>query len=239
MRNTFFALTVALLAACGSIAQADIINELQPNPAGTDPATQSIELKGIAGESFIFNLVSLESDAGGTAGMIDRASEVSGTYDSNGLAVVTINDLENPSFTLLLVQGLSGVVGDDLDTDDDGILDLTPWASFYDAVGIPDTDDDTLYGASLGGVDLAYIGTEPDLTFRDGTTDAWYSVAGGTTIFDADGNELDPNTFDSNPLSPTFGAINPSIAAVPEPGSAAVLGVLALGTLVVRRRRQS
>jgi hypothetical protein len=35
--------------------------------------------------------------------------------------------LESPTFTVLLVTGFSGSVGQDLDGGNDGVLDLTPW----------------------------------------------------------------------------------------------------------------
>jgi hypothetical protein len=37
------------------------------------------------------------------------------------------NDLENGTITLLLVRNFRGAVGVDLDTNNDGALDATPW----------------------------------------------------------------------------------------------------------------
>ena len=41
----------------------------------------------------------------------------------------------NDGFTLLLVKGFTGVLRQDLDTNDDGILDATPWSEIVDSIG--------------------------------------------------------------------------------------------------------
>jgi len=43
-------------------------------------------------------------------------------------------------FTLLLVQNFTGTIGQDLDTNNDGVLDATPWASVKDSVGFDQTN---------------------------------------------------------------------------------------------------
>ncbi|NJL48096.1 MAG: hypothetical protein HC929_12195 [Leptolyngbyaceae cyanobacterium SM2_5_2] len=69
-----------------------LISEFQPNPAGNDPATSTFELSGTPGETFNGWIVSLESD--GASGIVDQASAVSGTFDTSGLLVVDVPDLE-------------------------------------------------------------------------------------------------------------------------------------------------
>ncbi len=44
------------------------------------------------------------------------------------------DSLGNHSQTILLVTGFSGSEGDDLDIDDDGVLDVTPWTAIDDGV---------------------------------------------------------------------------------------------------------
>lgn len=192
---------------------ATLISEFQPNPDGTDPATVAVELSGQPGASFDLWLVAVESDVSSAVGTIDRAMNVTGTFDANGLATVMVDDLENPSFTYILADGFTGAVGDDIDLDDDGVADdLSMFGTILDALGVPDADGEALYGAQLGGVDLANIGTEPRLVFRDGSRGDWYAVEGnGTTIYDADANVVDAAEFDVDPSAgtDTFGALNP------------------------------
>lgn len=132
-----------------------LINEFQPNPDGSDPSTVTIELKGAAGASFSGWIVSVESDPGGSnPGDINNFEAVSGTFDSNGLLTVTIDDLENPSFTVVLTDSFTGDANTDIDTDDDGVVDdASTFGTIYDAIGIADTsgDEATLYGTDLGG----------------------------------------------------------------------------------------
>ncbi len=105
-------------------ASADLISEFYGNQPGTDPSTQDIELFGTANAAFNLWLVSIETDESTFQGIVDRASNVMGSYDTNGLAVVNVPDLENPSFTLVLASGFTGVVGTtDIDTNNDGTAD--------------------------------------------------------------------------------------------------------------------
>ncbi|MEL6209325.1 MAG: hypothetical protein AAFR44_03950, partial [Pseudomonadota bacterium] len=158
--------TAAIAVALTPAALAVSINEIQPNPNGQDASTQQIELLGTAGASFSGVLLSIESD--GPNGTVDRLSTINGTFDANGLLVVDINDLENPSNTLILLDSFSGSLGDDLDVDGDGMLDASALSAFgtvYDAVGIADSpaDESSLYASQVGGTNLAYSGDEPQL----------------------------------------------------------------------------
>ncbi len=121
-------------------------------------------------------------------------------------------DVENDSITFALVRGFTGLPDLDLDTDNDGTLDVLPWTEVLDAVGFnesgfADGGDGTLinnsYGVQLGGIDfngnptdgtqaVAGFGDEPDgyILLDDG--------AGGyiQAVFDADeSNEADPELF--------------------------------------------
>lgn len=203
-----------------------LINEFQPNAAGTDPDPMSFEIKGPAGVPFNLWIVSIEND--GYNGMVDSAANVTGTFDSNGLAVVSIPDLENPSFTVVLTDSFTGAVGStDIDPGNNGVLDTSSFGVIYDALGVSDStsDDAVLYGAALGGENVYFNGQyEPLLVFRDGTTDVWFNTVtvdfGQPTehvgVFDASGSgiELNGSDFDNDPTVSdtfnTFGAINPS-----------------------------
>ena len=212
--------TAAIAVALTPAALAVSINEIQPNPNGQDASTQQIELLGTAGASFSGVLLSIESD--GPNGTVDRLSTINGTFDANGLLVVDINDLENPSNTLILLDSFSGSLGDDLDVDGDGMLDAAALSSFgtvYDAVGIADSlsDEDSLYASQVGGTNLAFSGDEPQLIFRDSVSLTWYAIndPAGTEAIDMFGNAVDFSLFNMDPSMSTFGDINPTLVPVP------------------------
>jgi hypothetical protein len=195
------------------------INEFQPNAPGADPDPMQVELKGTPSAAFSGWILGIESDASSAQGMVDRFSSVSGTFDANGLLVVTIPDLENPSFTLVLVSSFTGDNNTDIDTDNDGVVDdISTFGTIYDAIGIPDTTGEAVYGAELGGADFAYTGDEPQLAFRDGTTGDWYAVndPSGTDAYDINGNAVAGSSFDTDPTgdgttaATSFGSVNPS-----------------------------
>ena len=243
MRNMFRLLaSVALMATLVGTANADVFSEFFPNPAGGDPDPIDIELSGTAGAGFDLWVISVESDATSPFGTVDRATNVTGTYDANGLAIVSVDDPENPSFTYILTDAFTGTVGTStIDGDSDGTVDDTSFfGSIMDAIGIPDTTGEVLYGTQLGGTDFAYTGDEPGIAFRDASTGAWYAINEPDTgeVFDINANNVLLNgSFDTTPtLSGTLGAINPTFTAVPEPGSALVLAGL-FGLVGLRRRK--
>ena len=219
MKKLYFLLfTLISFASFGQI-----INEFQPNAAGADPDPMPVELKGTVGASFSGFLVSIESD--GVNGTVDRSAAVSGTFDANGLLVVNIPDLENPSFTFVLCS-LDPVLATDLDADNDGAFDdVAVFGTVYDAIGIPDNDADAVvtagYATQLGGVSFAYTGDEPGLVFRDGTTDDWFALNepyDDTTVYDISANTVFAANFNAAPaLAGTFGAVNPIYTAPTEP----------------------
>ena len=71
--------------------------------------------------------------------------------------------------THLLVRGYHGVVGQDLDYDDDGYLDLEPWDEVLDALALlasdPDLAGDRAYSRRRIGPDHGFV---PTHVFRDG-----------------------------------------------------------------------
>lgn len=85
-----------------------------------------------------FSILQIEGDGTG-AGVIDSVHQV-GTTDSDGFWTTAFlnNVFENGSVTLLLVEGFTGSVAQDLDTDHDGILDATPWTRIVDDVAVSD-----------------------------------------------------------------------------------------------------
>ncbi|WP_367870216.1 hypothetical protein [Luteolibacter sp. Populi] len=65
-------------------------------------------------------------------------------------------DRTNNGFTLLLVKGFSGAALQDLDLNDDGILDATPWTEITDSVGYDGS------GGTYAPADLTQAGYLPD-----------------------------------------------------------------------------
>lgn len=115
-----------------------LINEFVANHTSSD-SNEFIELLGSASTDFsAYTLLVIEGDGTG-AGTIDRVLTV-GTTDANGYWTTGFlnNNIENGSNTILLVENFTGAVGNDLDTDNDGTLDVTPWDKVVDGVGIND-----------------------------------------------------------------------------------------------------
>lgn len=203
---------VALAGACSGLSAQTRISEFEPNPPGSDPANVSFELSGTPGEAFSGWVLSIESDFGSGAGTVDRAAAVSGTFDANGLLTVTIPDLENPSFTVVVVDAFTGSAGStDIDGDNDGTVDdVSTFGTILDAIGVPDTNGEPLYGAQLGGADFAYVGSEPLLVFRGASVGDWYAVGSDTLVYDINAASVPAGNFDADPTATTFYAVNPS-----------------------------
>ena len=224
---------LSLLVFGASVQGQFLISEFEPNPPGGDPATVQIELSGAPGALFTGWVVSIESDISSSFGTVDRAADFTGNttvFDGNGLLTLSMPDLENPSFTVALVSSFSGTAGvTSIETG--GAPDLSSFGTIYDAIGVPDTDGEPLYGVAMGGVDLPFIGSEPSIVFRGSSTGDFYMIDGtGTELFDPAGGSLGATI-----LTTTFGSIN----AVPEPSTyVAILGLMALAFVAIRRRRK-
>ncbi|MDB0055956.1 hypothetical protein N9868_00655 [Akkermansiaceae bacterium] len=69
--------------------------------------------------------------------------------------VTNLNFENGDNVTFLLVSDFSGSLGDDLDIEDDGVLDSTPWGSILDGVGLieeanPPSGTEYEYATALG-----------------------------------------------------------------------------------------
>ncbi len=82
-----------------------------------------------------YTLLEIEGDSP-DYGMIDEVLPV-GTTDVNGFYLVNVsaNTFENGTLTLLLVKNFTGAFGEDIDTNNDGVMDDNPWEAIVDAVG--------------------------------------------------------------------------------------------------------
>ncbi len=147
----------AALVAPVAAASPVVINEFSANTAGTD--VEYVEIYGPASTSLsTFTVLEIEGDASTAVGTIDEVIAL-GTTNASGFIVVNLpaNALENGTITLLLVEGFTGAAGADLDTNDDGTFDATPWTSLADGIGVNDggAADRTFALPSLG---VAYDG---------------------------------------------------------------------------------
>lgn len=79
---------------------------------------------------------------------------------------------ESMTTTHLLVRGFRGAAGDDLDTDDDGALDATPWSDVVDAVAMIGGDADARWYADavVGPLSDMFV---PPHAVRDVETGEW------------------------------------------------------------------
>lgn len=136
------------------------INEFSASTVGTD--VEYVEFFGSPNTDYsAYTALEIEGDFASTGAGQGVADEIIslGTTDSDGLYLVNLpaNALENGSLTLLLVKNFTGTFGSDLDTNNDGVFDVTPWDSVVDAVAVNDGGaSDLAYGVPVLGV--AYDG---------------------------------------------------------------------------------
>ncbi len=178
--------TTTVLIAClalltCSVGSAQVINEFLANHTGTDNY-EYVEIFGLPNTSYSnLTILQIEGDTADGPGTLDSAIPV-GTTDGNGYwwTGYLSNEIHNDNMSLLLVDGFSGTVGDDLDTDNDGILDVTPWTQLVDEVGIKAQDT----------VEPGFVYTSFDL--YPGTDGFWFTWGGGSRI----PNGIDSDTAD-------------------------------------------
>ena len=231
------------LAATGlSSPAAVIISEFRTDQEGADNS-EYFELAGNPSESLDGIWYLVIGDGTGGSGVIESVLDLTGqSIPSTGYFLVAESTFENgvggffegitpdlvadinfensDTTTHLLVMNFTGASGDDLDTDDDGVLDATPWTSVLDAISpleetnVPPTGTEYAYAVSLGGEEVGPDGTfVPGHVYRDATGAlqiGQFNIAGGSDT--------------------------PGSAAVPEPTSGALL-LLGLAVACGRRRR--
>ncbi len=137
--NTFDGLGAHTADCNGTTGPTLVINEFSASTTGAD--VEYVEVYGDPDTDYsAYTILEIEGDFSGTAtGTIDEVIGL-GTTDANGFYLVSLpaNALENGSISLLLVENFTGAFADDLDTDDDGVLDSTPWDQIVDGVAVFD-----------------------------------------------------------------------------------------------------
>lgn len=132
-------------------SSAAVINEFVANHTGSDDH-EYVEIFGAPDTNYSqLWILSVEGDLTDNPGKVDAFWQVGQTNaDGYWTGGFRNNVIENSTMTLMLVEGFSGPPGVDLDGDDDGVLDLTPWTTLVDDVGVQDDGlTDPVYSTSL------------------------------------------------------------------------------------------
>ncbi len=168
-----------------------VINEIRIDQPSGD-FDEYFELKGAADTSLDgLTYLVLGDSSSGVGGVIEAVVDLNGhiigvggyfvvAEESFTLGVAdytTYLNFENgDNVTHLLVQDFTGFDGDDLDTDDDGVLDVTPWTAVIDAIGLVETvgTGEAYYGAVLGFEDIGPDGEYvPSYVYRCESASTW------------------------------------------------------------------
>lgn len=217
---------------------------------GASAGTIDVALS-LNGMSIGSNGLFLWRDASGNIPWIhpDTLAAQSGPSAGTSVHVADFNpDIENGSNSYMLVTGFTGQAGTtDVDTNNDGVLDSTPWSSVLDAVALIENDGASNFGYAddVGGFNFGPdAGFNADLLMRLRGGHGWFgsdvlSTTVGTDPFDIDGARFGTQFSQgagfaayADARTATPGGVN----LLPEPSSVAVL---ALGAMAVIRRRRS
>ena len=140
LRRSLSFLCLALIVS--SFSNAQVINEYLANHTGTD-THEYLEFLGTPDTAYPdLWMVQIEGDTEDGPGTLDSVYQI-GTTNGEGLWVTSFlnNELHNGTTTFLLVENFNGTIGTDLDTNDDGSLDTTPWTRVLDSVAVFDDDN--------------------------------------------------------------------------------------------------
>jgi predicted extracellular nuclease len=208
--TTSILLVFGLLGGTAFAESHPVINEFVANHTGTD-THEYLEVAGEADTDYSsYTILHIEGDGAG-AGVIDTALTV-GTTNGDGIWVsgFLTNEIENGTISLLLVEGFTGSEGNDLDTDNDGVFDVTPWTQLVDDVAVSDggsadhTYSTTVLASGFDGSSPAPGGASriPNSVDTDSVSD-WTR-----NDFDLAGIPGFPGTLEEGEAANTPGAVN-------------------------------
>jgi hypothetical protein len=235
MRRLVLPTLLTLVMASGAWAIDPVINEFVANHTGTD-TNEYFEVYGDPNTDLsAYTIVEIEGEGTGK-GLIDDATFTVGMTDASGYwwTGYQNNVLENGTVTYLLVTGYTGSVGQDIDTDDDGVIDVTFWTAIIDSVGVFDGGAGELVYSS---VVLDGSMPPPDNTFAPGGASRIPNGIDTDTVGDWLRNDFDLAGIPGFPGTYEWGeALNTPLAMndIPEPATLVLLG---LGGLALLRRR--
>jgi predicted extracellular nuclease len=151
------------------------LNEIRVDQTGNDN-DEYFELSGPAGQSLDGYTYLVIGDGTGGSGVIEAVVSLDGqTIAADGFFLVAettltlgtadlvvgatgLNFENTDNLTHLLVQGFTGANGLDLDTNDDGTLDSTPWTSIVDSVALVGTGaSELVYSPTVVGPDGSFV----------------------------------------------------------------------------------
>ncbi|MCS6852595.1 MAG: hypothetical protein NZ700_15675 [Gemmataceae bacterium] len=205
----------------GSSGPAQVLfNEIYVDPPSTDDNREYVEIRSLNPSMTLTGYWLLEIDGDSdNPGVVDNAQNLSSlATGSNGLLLLGQNyatshpwgsavpaattranlsggTMENGAITFLLVRNFTGSVNQDLDSNNDGVLDVTPWSEIVDSVAWTDgTAGDRVYTSTV----LTLSGGAPHAATRFASNNtansaaAWYygriTGTGTTTTYDPAGS---------------------------------------------------
>ena len=155
------------------------INEIRIDQP-SDDTDEYFELAGDPGTSLDGLTYLVLGDGSGGSGEVEAAIDLTGqSLDSDGFFLAaedtfslgtadlttSLNFENSDNVTHLLVRNFTGAVGDDLDTDDDGVLDSEPFSDVVDSVALVETvgSGEQIYSDTTVGPDGSFV---PGHVFR-------------------------------------------------------------------------
>lgn len=165
-------LSCAVSGIYSPTAHAANINEIRIDQPGTDN-DEYVELKGNPNEPLTALSYIVIGDGATGSGTIESVTNLSAeSLDANGLFVIaessftlgaanliaTLNFENSDNVTHMLVSGFTGSIGDDIDSDDDGVIDTTPYTSIVDSIALRENDQgERLYSSTIVGPDGSFV----------------------------------------------------------------------------------
>jgi len=197
-----FITSLAAAAALAATASAQTINEIRIDQSGVDN-DEYFELAGAPGMVLdgLTYIVIGDFPSGKIEAVVDLTGQVipaSGFFVAAeasftiGVAdMTTVIDFENSdNVTHMLISGFTGIKGDDIDVDDDGVIDNVLWTGIVDSVAFMETDPavagDLLYSDNIVGPDGSFVPAHIFRTEAAGLT-AWNIGEFGDLTIDTPG----------------------------------------------------